>query len=194
MSDTAALRRPEPVVLGDFISATRTQDVLLVVGAAAFVGALAQVSVHLSFTPVPITGQTLGVLVAGAALGWKRASAAMALYALAGIGGVPWFADHTSGYPGASFGYVVGFVLCAALCGFLAERGADRTLLKSVPAMVAGEILLYSIGVSWLALSLHVGPGRAIALGFTPFLAGDAVKAALAATLLPGAWKLAGHR
>lgn len=99
MSDTAALRRPEPVVLGDFISATRTQDVLLVVGAAAFVGALAQVSVHLSFTPVPITGQTLGVLVAGAALGWKRASAAMALYALAGIGGVPWFADHTSGYP-----------------------------------------------------------------------------------------------
>lgn len=60
--------------------------------------------------------------------------------------------------------------------------------------MVAGEILLYSIGVSWLALSLHVGPGRAIALGFTPFLAGDAVKAALAATLLPGAWKLAGHR
>jgi biotin transport system substrate-specific component len=193
MSDTASLRS-EPAVLGDLLSTTRAHDVLLVTGAAGFVGALAQVSIHLSFTPVPVTGQTLGVLVAGTALGWKRASAAMVLYGLAGVAGVPWFADHASGYVGASFGYVVGFVLCAALCGFLAERRADRSLLRSAPAMLAGEIVLYSVGVTWLAVSLHVGPQRAIALGLTPFLAGDALKAAIAAALLPSAWKLVGRR
>ncbi|MGD0943992.1 MAG: biotin transporter BioY [Acidimicrobiales bacterium] len=196
MSSTASasLRRQEPLVLGDLLSATLAQDALLVIAGAGLVGVLAQVSFHLSFTPVPVTGQTLGVLVAGTALGWKRAIAAMALYGSAGLAGLPWFADHASGYLGASFGYVVGFVLCAGLCGFLAERRADRSLFKSVPAMVAGEVVLYAVGVSWLAVSLHVGPQRAIALGLTPFLAGDAIKAAIAAVLLPGAWKMVGRR
>jgi biotin transport system substrate-specific component len=194
MSDTARLQRPKPVVLADLVSTTLARDLVLVVGAAGLVGALAQLSFHLSFTPVPITGQTLGVLVAGTALGWKRASAAMVLYGVAGVAGVPWFTGHASGYVGATFGYIVGFVLCAALCGFLAERGADRSLLKSVPAMVAGEVLLYAVGVSWLGLSLHVGPSKAIALGLTPFLIGDAVKAAIAAAGLPAAWKLVGRR
>jgi biotin transport system substrate-specific component len=194
MSDVVALPRRKPLVLADLLPGTLVRDVLLVVGAAGFVGGLAQISIHLSFTPVPITGQTLGVLLAGTALGWKRGSLAMALYALAGVIGVPWFAGHQSGYVGASFGYIVGFFLCAALCGFLAERGADRTILKSVPAMIAGEIVMYGVGVTWLGVSLHVGPGKAIALGLTPFLAGDAIKAALAAALLPGAWKLADRR
>ncbi|MGO9581355.1 MAG: biotin transporter BioY [Acidimicrobiales bacterium] len=191
---SASLRRQEPLVLGDLLSATLAQDLLLVIAGAGLVGVLAQVSFHLSFTPVPVTGQTLGVLVAGTALGWKRATAAMALYGSAGLAGLPWFADHASGYVGASFGYVVGFVLCAGLCGFLAERHADRSLFKSVPAMVAGEVVLYAVGVSWLAVSLHVGPQRAVALGLTPFLAGDAIKAAIAAVLLPGAWKMVGRR
>ena len=194
MSDAVTLLRRKPLVLADLLPGTLAQNVLLVIGAAAFVGVLAQISIHLSFTPVPITGQTLGVLVAGTALGWKRATAAMALYGLAGVAGVPWFADHASGYVGASFGYIVGFVLCAALCGFLAEQGADRSLVRSVPAMVAGEIVIYSVGVIWLGVSLHVGSRKAIALGFTPFLAGDAIKAAIAAALLPSAWKLAGRR
>jgi len=194
MSSTVTLSRPKPLVLADLLPGTRVRDALLVVGAAGLVGALAQVSIHLSFTPVPITGQTLGVLLAGTALGWRRGTAAMVLYALAGLAGVPWFAGHESGYVGASFGYIVGFVLCAALCGFLAEHRADRSILKSVPAMVAGEVVMYGAGVIWLAFSLHVGPGKAIALGLTPFLAGDAIKAALAAVSLPGAWRLAGRR
>lgn len=194
MSSTVTLSQEKPLVLADLLPGTLVRDLLLVGGAAGFVGALAQISVHLSFTPVPITGQTLGVLLAGTALGWKRGTAAMVLYALAGLAGVPWFASHQSGYVGASFGYIVGFVLCAALCGFLAERGADRSILKSVPAMAAGEVVMYGIGVIWLGVDLHVGPGKAIALGLTPFLAGDAIKAALAAMLLPGAWKLAGER
>ncbi len=194
MSTVIIHPRRRPLVLADLLSGTVVREVLLVVGAAGFVGALAQVSIHLSFTPVPITGQTLGVLLAGSALGWKRGSAAMALYAVAGVAGLPWFAGHASGYVGASFGYIVGFVLCAALCGWLAERGADRSVLKSIPAMAAGEVVMYGVGVLWLALDLHVGPGKALALGLTPFLAGDAIKAAMAAVLLPGAWRLAGSR
>ena len=191
MSDAVTLQRPKPLVLADLLPRSIVREVLLVIGAAGFVGVLAQISIHLSFTPVPITGQTLGVLVAGTALGWKRGAAAMALYGATGVAGVPWFAGHMSGYTGASFGYIVGFILCATLCGFLAERGADRSLVKSVPAMVMGEIVMYAVGVIWLGVSLHVGPARAIALGFTPFLIGDTIKAGIAALLLPGAWKLA---
>ena len=162
MSDAVALHGRKPLVLGDLVPGTLFRDILLVVGAAGVVGLLAQVSIRLSFTPVPITGQTLGVLLSGTVLGWRRGAAAMALYAVAGVAGVPWFADHAHGYVGASFGYIVGFVLCAALCGYLAQRGADRSVSRSVPAMVAGELVIYLWGVTWLALSLHVGAARAI--------------------------------
>ena len=144
MSDAAALRQRSPLVLADLLPGAVVRDTLLVVGAAGFVGLLAQISIHLSFTPVPITGQTLGVLLAGTALGWRRAGAALLLYAVAGLAGVPWFAGQTSGYVGASFGYVVGFFAAAILCGFLAERGADRSVLRSVPAMVAAEVVWYT--------------------------------------------------
>ena len=194
MSQSAALRRPLPLVLADLLPGTVVRDVLLVVGAAGFVGALAQISIHLSFTPVPITGQTLGVLVACTALGWRRAVAAMGLYAVAGIAGVPWFADHASGYVGASFGYIIGYVLAAGVCGLLAERGADRTVLRSLPLMLAAEVALYAAGLTWLALYAHLGPAATISEGLTPFIAGDAIKAAIAAGLLPAAWRLAGRR
>jgi biotin transport system substrate-specific component len=197
---SVAIARPRPLVLGDLIAqrqgraAHAVRDVLLVAGAAGFVGALAQISIHLSFTPVPITGQTLGVLLAGTALGWRRAAASMALYAVAGVAGVPWFAGATSGYVGASFGYIVGFFFAAAACGYLAERGNDRSVLRSVPAMIVGEIIIYAFGVSWLAFDLHLTAGAALADGFTPFVIGDAIKAGIAAGLLPVAWQLAGWR
>ncbi len=92
---SVAIARPRTLVLADLLPGTLLRDVLLVVGGAGFVGALAQISIPLHFTPVPITGQTLGVLLAGAALGWRRAAASMALYAIAGVAGVPWFAGHT---------------------------------------------------------------------------------------------------
>ncbi len=201
MSVSVRLLRPRGSVLADLIAGSRSRasriawDVALVAGAAAFVGILAQISIRLSFTPVPITGQTLGVLLAGTALGWRRGAAALALYALAGLAGLPWFADGTSGYgTGASFGYIIGFFFAAAACGYLAERGADRSIIGSVPAMLAGEVMIYLFGVVWLAFDLHVGAGEALSLGFTPFVIGDAVKAAIAAGLLPAAWALARHR
>jgi biotin transport system substrate-specific component len=191
---SVAIARPRPVVLGDLIAANRgavaraVRDVLLVVGAAGFVGALAQVSIHLSFTPVPITGQTLGVLLAGTALGWRRAAAAMALYAIAGVAGLPWFAGGTAGYASASFGYIIGFFFAATACGYLAGRGADRNVLKSVPAMLAGEVIIYAFGLTWLALDLHLSAATTLSEGLTPFLAGDAIKAVIAAGLLPLVW------
>ncbi len=175
-------------------SGTLVRDVLLVVGGAGFVGALAQISIPLHFTPVPITGQTLGVLLAGTALGWRRAAASMALYAIAGVAGVPWFAGHASGYVGATFGYIVGFFFAGAACGYLAGRGADRSVLRALPAMLVAEIIIYAFGLTWLALDLHLSASATLADGFTPFLAGDAIKAVIAAGLLPAAWKLCGPR
>jgi biotin transport system substrate-specific component len=192
MPDAAALRRP--LVLADLLPGTLVRDGLLVAGAAGFVGLLAQISIPLPFTPVPITGQTLGVLLAGTALGWRRAGLSLALYALAGVAGVPWFAGGASGYASASFGYVVGFVAAAALCGWLAERGADRSIRKSLPAMLAGEVVIYAFGLTWLALDLHLTAASTLAEGLAPFVVGDLIKAAIAAGLLPAAWRLAGRR
>jgi biotin transport system substrate-specific component len=195
MSDAAALRR-RPLVLADLLPGTIVRDVLLVAAAAGLVGLLAQVSIPLPFTPVPVTGQTLGVLLAGTALGWRRAGLSLVLYTLAGLAGVPWFAGHTSGYQHVSmtFGYIIGFVAASVLCGYLAEREADRNLLRSLPAMLAGEVAIYAFGLPWLAVTAHLGVSATLAAGFTPFIIGDAIKAAIAAGLLPAAWRLAGRR
>lgn len=185
---------PGARVLGDTLPGERVRDALLVLAGAGLVGLLAQITIHLSFTPVPFTGQTLGVLLVGTALGLRRGTAALTLYALAGLAGLPWFAGGQSGYVGANFGYVLGFIAAAAACGYLAERRADRRLLSAIPAMVVGEVLMYVIGVVWLAADLHVGIGKAISLGFVPFWIGDAIKCALAAALLPSTWRLLGRR
>jgi len=187
---TVALSAQRPRVLADAVPASMLADAALVVGAAALVGVLAQISIPLGFTPVPITGQTLGVLLAGTALGWRRAGVAMGLYVVAGVLGVPWFAGHSSGVPMATFGYLLGFVVAGGLLGWLASRGADRTIARAVISMVAGEAVIYAIAVPWLAVSLHVSLATALSLGFTPFLVGDLIKAALAGVALPASWRL----
>lgn len=189
MSTVAVVRQPK-AVLADVVSNTLLADAALVTGAAALVGVLAQISIPLSFTPVPITGQTLGVLLAGSALGWRRASLAMSLYVVAGVAGVPWFAGHAHGYPMATFGYLLGFVLAGSLLGFLASRGNDRNVIRAALSMVAGELLIYAIAVPWLALDLHVSLAKALTLGMTPFIAGDLIKAGFAGLALPSAWRL----
>ena len=177
-------------VLADLVPASVLADIALVVGAAAFVGVLAQISIPLGFTPVPITGQTLGVMLAGAALGWYRAGLAMLLYMAAGLVGVPWFADHASGYVGSNFGYLIGFVVAGALLGWLAARGNDRTITRAVVAMAIGDLVIFAIGVPWLAVSIHVSLVTAISLGFTPFIYGEIIKASIAGVALPSTWRL----
>jgi len=189
MSIAAVTARPRPV-LADLVSTTFAANVVLVTGAAAFVGLLAQISIHIPHTPVPITGQTLGVLLAGSALGWRRASLAMSLYLVAGVAGIPWFAAHSSGYPTATFGYIVGFIAAGALTGWLASRGTDRSATRTVVAMIAGELLIYAIGVPWLAVSTHQSLAWALTWGMRVFIAGDVIKAAICAIALPSAWRL----
>ena len=177
-------------VLADAVASSRVADAVLVLSGAALVGLLAQVTIHLGFTPVPITGQTLGVLLVGTALGWRRATLAMGLYVAAGVIGVPWFAGHSSGVPMATFGYLLGFVVASAALGWLASRGADRTVARAVTSMVVGEVIIFAIAVPWLAFSLHVGLATAISLGLTPFITGEVIKAAIAGVALPATWRL----
>ena len=183
-----------PRTLADVIPGGLARSVALVVGGAAFVGLTAQVVVPLPFSPVPLSLQTFSVLLVGAVLGSRRGVASMALYLLAGTAGVPWFAQQHSGWAFASFGYVVGFVIAAYLVGRLAERGADRTVLRTVGLMVLGNLAIYAVGVPGLMLFTGMGLGRALLLGVVPFLIGDALKIALAAGLLPATWKLVGTR
>lgn len=190
---TVLTTTPRPV-LADLVPGGLARDLALVGGAAALTGIAAQVSIPLPFTPVPITLQTFTVLLAGAALGPTRGAAAMLVYLAVGAAGVPWFAEQTSGIGFPSFGYVIGFLLAATLVGALARRGADRTVLGTVAVMVLGNLVIYAVGVPYLALAIGVGLGEAVGLGLTPFLVGDALKILLAAGLLPAAWRLAGAR
>lgn len=167
-----------------------------VVGFALLTALLAQIEVTLSFTPVPITGQTLGVLLAGGALGLRAGAASQMLYWLLGMIGLPFYAGGDSGWQaatGATMGYFVGFVLASALIGYLAQRGETRNLVASVSAMAFGSFVIYALGATWLAFRLDIplasGAPNAIALGVTPFLIGDAVKLLLAGALLPATWK-----
>lgn len=191
---TTALASRRAVVLGDLLPGLLVRDLLLVAGSAAFIGVMAQISIPLSFTPVPITGQTLGVLLSGCALGWRRAGLSLALYVCAGFAGLPWFIHHSAGWQGPSTGYLFGFLLASIVTGAIAERRADRFVPSTLLAMFVGELLIYLIGVPWLAVDLHIGLGKAIALGLTPFLAGDAIKAGIASLLLPATWRLVGRR
>ena len=170
----------------------RVRDLLLIVVGSLFVAALAQVRIPLPFTPVPLTGQTFAVLLVGAALGAKRGAASLGLYLLMGITGLPVFAGGASGLAyltGPTGGYLVGFVVAAALVGLLATRGLDRRIPSALLAFLAGEVVIYLFGVAWL--SVYLGVQRAIAAGLLLFLVGDAIKLAAAALALPAAWKLA---
>lgn len=168
-------------------------DAVLVLGGAALVAASAQLAVPLPFTPVPLSGQTFAVLLVGAALGAARGVASLGVYLVAGLAGAPVYADGGSGVAAlasASGGYIVGFVLAAGLVGRLAERRWDRKVSSAVAAMVAGNLVIYAAGLAWLAVVLGTGAARTLELGLYPFIPGDILKIALAAAVLPAAWRV----
>ena len=179
-------------------ASARASRAALVVAGSLLVAALARLEIHLPFTPVPITGQTLGVLLVGAALGPGLGAASMGLYLLEGAVGLPFFAGGAHGWSvlrttSATGGYLWGFVVAAAVVGGLARRGWDRSFRGAVAAMLIGEVVLYAVGVPWLAAALGVSLERALELGMYPFVIGDLLKLFAAAVLLPTAWRLVGE-
>jgi biotin transport system substrate-specific component len=168
-------------------------DSALVLGGTGLVAAAAQVSVSLPFTPVPITGQTFAVVLVGTALGTVRGFASLFLYLWLGVAGAPIYAHHDHGWSvvtSASGGYLVGFVLAAAFTGFMAERRADRRLSSSISSMLTANVLIYLVGLPWLAIVLDTNLEKTLEYGLYPFVPGDIFKLYLAAALLPGAWRI----
>ena len=197
---TLAPAAPRRLVLADrVIPRHLVTDITLVVLGAALVAGLAQIAVPL--VPVPVTGQTLGVLLVGASLGAWRGGLSLAVYAAAGIIGLPVFApeddgSHTVGWTailGPTGGYIIGFIVAAAFVGWLAQREWDRKILKAALTFGGGSLVVFAIGLPWLSASLGLDLETTLIAGFYPFIPGGIIKALIAAALLPLAWWAAGR-
>lgn len=192
----AAVPLSRRTVLADALVGQRTlvKDLLLVTAGITVVAALAQVEIPM--WPVPITGQTLGVMLVAASLGFRRGVAALSGYLLLGLAGAPIFAGFTGsiaaiGKP--SFGYIIGFVATAAVVGWLAERRWDRRPLLAIALFGLASLIPFVFGIPYMAMMLAalgspVDVAGAMALGFLPFIVGGLVKWAIAAAALPAAW------
>ncbi|MDO4664687.1 MAG: biotin transporter BioY [Actinomycetaceae bacterium] len=187
-----------PVLVDAYgLTNSKIKNCALVAAGAAVVGLAAQVSVPL--WPVPVTGQTLAVLVVGAMLGARRGAAALGLYVVAGLTGVPWFADFGGGpayvlHP--SFGFVVGFIGAAWVAGWAAERKWDRGALRAFGAFAVASLIPFVVGIPYMWAVLDFAFGKSLSLwgalqaGLIPFIPGGIIKAIIAALILRLAWKL----
>jgi biotin transport system substrate-specific component len=185
-----------PIRVGERLN-TRVRDVALVVAGALFIYLTSRIVIPVPGTPVPITGQTFGVLLVGGALGFRRGLIAVALYVLLGVIGLPFFAEGKGGLSviwGARGGYLIGFVAAGAVVGRLAELGWDRRLGGALGAMLVGSVVIYAIALPWLKVVTGWSVDETIQKGLMPFLLGDALKLVLAAVLFPAAWWVVGRR
>ena len=183
---------PRRAVLADVIPGSRVRDAILVLGGALLTALFAQIEIHVPGSPVPITGQTLAVGLVGATLGMRRGMASLALYAVLGLF-LPFYSGGDSGWDvvwGASGGYIVGFIFAAGFIGWMAEHGADRSPLMAFLAFVGGQLIIFAFGLVGLKLAVDESWGWTIHNGFTIFIVGGLVKAAIGAAVLPSAWHL----
>lgn len=182
-------------VLADVMPASRARDTVLISAGALLVALLAQINIPIAGSPVPVSGQTLAVVVVGASLGASRGAASLALYAALGLF-LPFYADGASGSHvifGSTGGYIIGFIFAAWLVGRAAEHGADRRPVQAALAYAAGQLAVFAVGVPWLKVAAAMSWGDAVHYGFTVFLLGGAIKAVLGAIVTPSAWRLV-HR
>jgi biotin transport system substrate-specific component len=179
-------------VLADVIPGARVRDAVLVLGGALLTALFAQIEIHWGVSPVPITGQTLAVGLVGATLGLRRGMASLSLYAVLGLF-LPFYAGGDSGWHvvwGASGGYIIGFIFAAGFIGWMAEHGADRSIVLAFLAFVGGQLLIFAFGLVGLKISVEESWGWTIQNGFTIFIIGGLIKAAIGAVVLPSAWTL----
>ena len=185
-----------PIRLGERVN-SRVRDISLVIAGALLIYLTARIVIPVPGSPVPMTGQTFGVLLVGGALGFRRGFVSVGLYVLLGVVGLPFFAEGRGGLSviwGATGGYLVGFVVAGAIVGRLAELGWDRKLGGALGAMLLGSVVIYAIGLPWLGVVTSSTPAETIEMGLAPFLFGDALKLILAAVLFPFAWWVVGRR
>jgi len=166
---------------------SRVANALIILGASWGIAFSAQISLTIPFSPVPITGQTLAVLLTGLLLGKRRGTAAIVAYLAQGAAGLPFFAGGKSGVVtlfGPTGGYLFGFVAAGYIVGMLSELRFKRSLFQAASSLVLGNIIIYLFGLLWLAR--FVGESQVLQLGFYPFLVGDLLKILLGVVLVGG--------
>jgi biotin transport system substrate-specific component len=190
MSTTATLRTA--VVT----RSTVLTEALFVIGGVAFIAAMAQVSIPVPGSPVPVTGQTLAALLVGTTYGARLGFTTFATYLVAGIAGAPIFAPSATSanhgidrVMGATGGYLIGMLIASLVLGYLADRKADQKFVTSFPALLFGEVVIFGFGLVWLHNSLDLSWAKTFSLGFTPFIIGEALKIAIVGTSLPLIWR-----
>ena len=186
---------PVPTIARVVVPKSAVTTGALMVGFALFTALAAQVMIPVPGSPVPITGQTFAVLLAGAVLGSKAGAGSQLIYWAMGAAGLPFYSNATGGWEvatGATAGYLVGFIAAAWAIGRFAERGRDRTVDSALPAFLAGNTIIYVFGVTWLLFSVPsiTTMTQAVSVGLLPFVIGDAIKILAAGLLRPAAWKM----
>jgi biotin transport system substrate-specific component len=179
-----------------FPRSTALTEALFVVGGIGFISLLAQISLPVPGSPVPVTGQTLAVLLIGTTYGARLGFITFATYLLAGIAGAPIFAPSATSanhgvdrLVGATGGYLVGMLVASLLLGYLADRKADQKFRTSFPALLLGDLVIFTFGLAWLHASLDMTWAATFKAGLTPFILGEALKIAITATSLPLVWR-----
>ena len=169
---------------------------LFVMAGVAFIALLAQIAIPVPGSPVPVTGQTLAVLLIGTTYGARLGVLTFATYLLAGVAGAPIFAPSGTSANhgidrliGATGGYLVGMLVASLVLGYLADRKADQKFRTSFPALLLGDAIIFTFGLLWLQQTLDLSWSKTIAAGFTPFILGEALKIAITATSLPLIWR-----
>jgi biotin transport system substrate-specific component len=190
MSTTATLRAAVAP------RSTALTHALFIVSGVAFISLMAQISIPVPGSPVPVTGQTLAALLVGTTYGARLAVATFATYILAGIAGAPIFAPSETlpshgidRVMSATGGYLIGMLVASLLLGYLADRKADQKFATSFPALILGEITIFGFGLVWLHNSLDLSWSATISAGLTPFILGEVLKIAIVGTSLPLIWR-----
>lgn len=169
----------------------KARDIAIVISASWLLAISAQFSFNLPFSPVPVTGQTLAVLLIGSLLGKNRGAAAVGLYLLQGAAGLPVFAGGKSGFitlVGPTGGYLIGFIAAAYIVGILTELRYDKSLVYTGFSLFVGSLVIYIFGLFWLVQ--FVGESSALQLGLFPFLIGDFIKILSGVIVLGGSRKI----